>query len=471
MTQKPTGGRFAHMLGLKALIIIVLAALLLIPLYMVRDVIFERSLRSKEVAREIAGKWADSQVVQGPFLVIPGERINPASETGELQYRQTVLLPEAFAAETDVVTEIRSRGIFDAVVYTTTVKLTGDFAAAALANAGFEADGWRMRLDQAVLALGISDLRGLQGDLAALWDTERLTAEAGLPGAARLPRSGIHWPITASSILQGGGGRFEIFFTLRGSSRLSLVPVGKSSLIDMNGDWQSPSFNGRTLPVEREVTEAGFSARWDVFHLSRPLPQSWVTDVGPGDHLAEDGWDSLAVGTSFLQPVDFYLLSERSTKYGLLVVALLFLTYFLFEVLAGATLHPLQYLMVGAALVLFFLSLVAFAEVIGFAAAYAVSGGLVVAMVSLYTGAILRRRWAWLLCVVITGLYAMIYLILNLEEVALLAGALMLFAALGLTMFATRKVDWFNARKAEAPHGPDVPPTRGESPMTEAAPL
>jgi inner membrane protein len=317
--------------------------------------------------------------------------------------------------------------------------------------------------------LGISDLRGLQGDLAALWNTERLTAEAGLPGAARLPRSGIHWPITASSILQGDGSRFEISFKLRGSSRLSVVPVGKSSLIDMKGDWQSPSFNGRTLPAEREVTEAGFSARWDVFHLSRPLPQRWVTDIGAEDHLAEDGWDSLAVGTSFLQPVDFYLLSERSTKYGLLVVALLFLTYFLFEVLAGATLHPLQYLMVGAALVLFFLSLVAFAEVIGFAAAYAVSGGLVVAMISLYTGAILKRRWAWLLCVVVTGLYAIIYLILILEEVALLAGALVLFAALGLTMFATRNVDWFNTRKAEAPRGPDVPPTRGESSITEAA--
>lgn len=469
MTQKLAGGRFGHMMGLKALVIIVLAALLLIPLYMVRGVIFERSLRSEDVAREIAGKWADNQVVQGPFLVIPGERVDPASEKGEMQYRKTVLLPDAFSAQTEVMTETRSRGIFETVVYTTAVRLSGDFTAAALDRAGFEDDGWHMRLDQAVLALGISDLRGLQGNLAAQWGIQPLTAESGMPNAARLPSSGIHWPTAADSIREEGAASFEMTFTLRGSQRLAIVPVGKSSLIDMNGNWQSPSFDGRTLPAEREVTEAGFSAHWDIFHLSRPLPQSWVSGGRSTDRLTDDHWDSLTVGASFLQPVDFYLLSERSTKYGLLVVALLFLTYFLFEVLAGVTLHPLQYLMVGASLVLFFLSLVAFAEVVGFAAAYALSGTLVVAMVSLYTGAILRhRRWAWLLCFVITTLYALIYLILNLEEAALLAGTLVLFAALGLTMFVTRKVDWFNARSAAAPSGPDSPSARDVSPAGEA---
>lgn len=451
MTQKPAGGRFGHMLGLKALVIIVLGALLLIPLYMVRDVIFERSFRSQQVAREIAGKWADSQTVQGPFLVIPAERVDPASEKGELQYRKTVLLPDAFSAQADVKTEIRSRGIFDAVVYTTAVRLGGSFTAETLDRGGFENDGWRMRLDQAVLALGISDLRGLQGDLAAQWGAAPVAAEAGVPGAAGLPDSGIHWPVAAGGIRQDGAVQFDMAFTLRGSSRLAVVPVGKMSLVDMKGDWPSPSFDGRTLPVEREVTEAGFSARWDVFHLSRPLPQSWISGAGFGSRHVESDWDALAVAAAFLQPVNFYLLSERSTKYGLLVVALLFLTFFLFEVLAGAMLHPLQYLMVGAALVLFFLSLVALAEVLGFAAAYALSGAMVVAMISLYTGAILkRRRWAWLLCLLITALYATIYLILNLEEAALLAGTLVLFAALGLTMFVTRKVDWFNARRAQA---------------------
>jgi len=459
MSQKPASGRFSHMLGLKALVIVVLAALLLIPLSMVRDVIFERSLRSRQVESEIADKWAGSQAVQGPFLIIPGERINPASEKGELQYRKTVLLPEAFAAQAEVTAEVRSRGIFDAIVYTTAVRLNGSFTAEMLERAGFEADGWRMRLDQAVLALGINDLRGLQGDLAAKWENDSIAAEAGMPGTVGLPLSGIHWPVVAGGIRENGTARFDVTFTLRGSSRLALVPVGKSSVIEMKGNWHAPSFDGRALPVDRLVDEAGFSARWDIFHLSRPLPQSWV--AGPGvreSHLAEERWDDLTVGASFLQPVDFYRLSERSTKYGLLVVALLFLAYFLFEVLSGVALHPLQYLMVGAALVLFFLSLVAFSEVLGFAAAYALSGLLVVAMIGLYTGAILkRRRWASLLGVMVTVLYSLIYLILNLEEAALLAGTLVLFAALGLTMFVTRRVDWFNARRTETLPGAGAP--------------
>ena len=218
------------------------------------------------------------------------------------------------------------------------------------------------------------------------------------------------------------------------------------------------------------MRDDGFSARWDIFHLSRPLPQSWTSDISPRESVAESDWYNLAIGASFLQPVDFYLLSERSVKYGLLIVSLLFLAFFLFEVLASIALHPLQYLMVGAALVLFFLSLVALAEIVGFAAAYAVSSILVIAMVGFYAAAILRRRlWAALLCVMIAGLYALIYLILNLEEAALLAGTLVLFAALGLTMFVTRKVDWFNARKAATPPESNAPPAADGLPSGEVA--
>lgn len=470
MSQVSTGGRFRNSLGLKAFVIVVLALLLLIPLYMVRGVIFERSVRSQQVAHEIAGKWAESQTVQGPFLVIPAERINPASEKGEMEYRKAVLLPDAFSAHSEVTAEIRSRGIFDAVVYTSRIRLNGDFTGAAMARAGFEKDGWRLRPDEAVLAMGISDLRGVQGDLAAGWDGAPLEAQAGMPNGARLPRSGIQWPVPLLRLQEGDSKPFEIAFTLRGSSRLSLLPVGTQSRLAMLGNWPAPSFDGRALPLERELRDDGFSARWDIFHLSRPLPQSWTSDIGPRESITESDWYDLAVGTSFMQPVDFYLLSERSVKYGLLIVSLLFLAFFLFEVLSNIALHPLQYLMVGAALVLFFLSLVALAEVVGFAIAYAGSSMLVIAMVGSYATAILRRRlWAGLLCMMIAGLYTLIYLILNLEEAALLAGTLVLFAALGLTMFVTRKVDWFNARKAATPPESDVPPATGGPPSGEAA--
>jgi len=440
---RPTAGRFGQMFGLKAFLTIILVLLFFIPLQMVSSVISERSFRAKEVAREIAGKWAQAQLVQGPFLVIPGERVNPTSDKGEMQYRKVVLLPDAFIADARIVAEERSRGIFDTVVYTTEVTLEGDFTAETFARAGFEAEGWRLRLDQAALALGISDLRGLQGDLSAAWAGDSLNTEPGLPSGALLPRSGIHWPLAGAVRPQEGGTGFAITFTLRGSARLAFLPSGKRSQVTMRGNWPSPSFDGHSLPVAHEVRADGFSARWDVFHLSRPLPQSWSSDDVKGVDLR-----NLTLGASFLQTVDFYLLSQRSVKYGLLVVALLFLTFFLFEALAGVALHPLQYLMVGAALVLFFLSLVALAEVVGFAAAYALSAGLVAGMVAFYAAAVLKRRlWGGLLCVMVAALYALIYLILNLEEAALLAGTLLLFAALGLTMYATRNIDWYNVGK------------------------
>mgnify|MGYP002277533491 CR=1 FL=1 len=443
MQAKFTGSRFAQMFGLKAFVTIVLVLLFFIPLQMISSTISERSFRAKEVAREIAGKWAQAQAVQGPFLVIPGERVNPASDSGEMQYRKVVLLPDQLTADARVNTEERSRGIFDTVVYTTEVKLSGDFTAEAFAKAGFEAEGWRLRLDQAVLALGIDDLRGIQGDLTARWGGAALATEPGMPAGALLPKSGIHWPLAGQVRLQDEGTAFEVAFTLRGSSRLAFLPVGKRSVITLQGNWPSPSFNGHGLPVSHDVREDGFSARWDIFHLSRPLPQSWTSDARQIVDLKP-----FTVGAAFLQPVNFYLLSQRSVKYGLLIVALLFLTFFLFEVLAGIALHPLQYLMVGGGLVLFFLSLVSFAEVIGFAAAYGLSAALVAAMVSLYAAAILKRRlWAALLFAMIAGLYGLLYLILNLEEAALLAGTLLLFAALGLTMYVTRHVDWFNVGK------------------------
>jgi len=444
---KAVAARLGQMLGLKAFVIVVLCLLFLVPLEMVRGVIVERNDRSQEVAREIADKWADQQQVQGPFLVIPAERVNPHSAAGEMQYRQTVLLPDAFAAQAAVAAETRSRGIFDTVVYTTVVTLDGGFTAAGLQKAAFETDGWLLRPDQAVLALGVSDLRGIQGDLVASWNGKDLEAASGMPSGARLPATGIQWPVNLSGDGSAAGGtlsegRFEARFTLRGSGRLAFLPVGKSSSLEMRGDWPAPSFDGRALPAQRDLRDDGFSASWSISHLSRPFPQSWTA----ADWQGTD-WNTLAVGASFVQPVDFYLLSERSVKYGLLIVALLFLIYFLFEVLAGIVLHPLQYLMIGAALVLFFLSLVSFAEVVGFAAAYALSGAMVVALVSLYTAAILRRwLWAVLLAAAVSALYGLLYVILNQEEAALLSGTLVLFAALAATMYATRRVDWFKFR-------------------------
>jgi inner membrane protein len=354
------------------------------------------------------------------------------------------LLPEQLDIKAEVVTETRSRGIFDAETYTAKLRFSGRFDEASLDKALLE-DGWQLRPDQAMVALGMSDPVGLQDDVSFAWDGKAAAAESGVP-ASFLSLDGVHWPVP----IFGGenSNAFEIEIALRGSAALSLLPAGRTSSLQVAGNWPSPSFDGASLPQTQEVGDDGFSAEWRISHLSRVLPQSWGSFQSP-----QIDWRESTVGVKFLDPVDFYRLSERSVKYGALFIALSFLVLLLFEVLLGLAIHPIQYLLVGGALVQFFLSLVAFAEIIGFAPAYAVSALIVAGMISLYAAAVLRRYlWGGVLFATAAALYGLLFVVLRLEEAALLSGTLVLLTALGLTMYVTRRIDWY------APGAPPLPP-------------
>ncbi len=441
---KPTPPTLGQKLGQKVVIVVGVGLVLMIPLYLVLDVIQERAERARQVTYEIAGKWAEAQTLRGPFLLLPAERPNPTNLSAPPTRRLIVLLPDDFSAAAETTTETRSRGIFDAEIFTAKLRLTGRFNKQSMDGALLDGD-WRLRPDLAVLALGVGDPRGLQEDISLSWDGKEIAAEPGVPDDF-MKLEGVHWPLQAF----GGGEEdsFDISMTLRGSAALSVLPVGRQSRVAIAGNWPSPSFGGGALPRSQQVSDSGFAAEWRISHLSRKLPKSWDAAQTP----ALD-WQA-AVGLRFIDPVDFYRLSERSVKYGALFIALTFLVLFLFEVLLRRAVHPLQYLLVGAALVLFFLNLVAFAEVIGFAAAYAVSAFIVAAMISLYAAAVLRRRlWGSLLFATTAALYALLFVILRMEEAALLSGSLMLLAALALTMFLTRRIDWQSPAKPASPPG------------------
>ena len=443
---KPAPRTLGQKLGQKVAIIVAAGLALMVALILVRGVIQERAERAQEVTAEIAGKWAQAQTLRGPFLLLPAERANPNLPDSPPTRRLHVLLPDDFDAQVETTTQTRSRGIFDAEIYTARVRLSGSFEKALLDRSVLDGD-WHLRPDLATLVLGVSDARGLQEDLVLTWDGKQVEAAPGVPHAF-LNLDGLHWPLQAFSGDDSDG--FEIVMTLRGSADFSVLPVGRSSSLRVAGNWPSPSFDGIALPQTQEVSETGFAAEWRISHLSRALPQTW-SSAGPP--LPE--WQAAVIGVKFLDPVDFYRLSERSVKYGALFIALTFLVLFLFEVLLGLAVHPIQYLMVGVALVLFFLNLVAFAEVIGFAAAYAVSAFIVAAMISLYAAAVLRRRlWGSLLFATTAALYALLFVILRMEEAALLSGSLMLLAALALTMFLTRRIDWQSPAKPASPGTP-----------------
>lgn len=261
----------------------------------------------------------------------------------------------------------------------------------------------------------------------------------------------------------GAGDGIEVEFTCEGLQSLTFVPTSTLTEVRLKSDWNDPGFFGDYLPTEYEINKSGFNASWKI-HMPRHklpeartfhLPSSQVVDEETSDSGASRlAASSVAVagpspsvgtyGVNFYQPVNLYLATERSVKYAILFIALTFLTLVLFETISSAEIHPMQYLMAGSALVIFYLLLLALAEYTGFTIAYIAAAGANVLLLAKYSGSfLLSRRHTIAFASVLTLLYSLLYVILQLEEFALIAGASTLFLALAATMYLTRKLDWY----------------------------
>jgi inner membrane protein len=332
---------------------------------------------------------------------------------------------------------VRHRGIYDAVVYSTRLRLTGcfqpDFAAA-----GIEAE--RVDWGKARMLLGVSDLRGVRS-IAPLQTAGGRTAPfEPADGAA-----GEFLPLAARCEGAAAGMKLEYACeaTLQGSERLEIAPAGKVTTVALDSVWPDPSFGGAFLPAKRSVTPAGFHAEWEIAHFSRGFPQSWNTRVAkPGELLPRIS--AAAFGVTFTRPVDGYRLVERAEKYGLLFFVLVFAVFFLFEVTGGLRIHPLQYGLVGAALCLFFLGFLALSEFMASGAAYGAAAAACTTLVAGYAWSFLRTgRRTLVLGGGLAATYGYLYFVLESQDYALLAGTAALFAVLALVMFGTRRLDWY----------------------------
>lgn len=447
--------------GLRLLVLSFLALLLLIPIGMVRDVIAERTARRDVALREIAQSWGGAQRLAGPRLVVPFlVRWQETLEDGkkiERERRDTaVFLPETLDLTGALETKILERGIFEVPVYHAKLALSGSFAAPDFAPLGVTPS--EVLWDRAELVIDFSEVRAI--DEAALrWGEEKLAFEPG--GGRSMPNSAaIHVPLGARA---NASAKFAVALTARGSESLAIVPLGERTTARLESSWPSPSFSGAWLPADRSVSAKGFRASWKVASLGRGFPQSWLaadepvryaaravqrTDTDDYAEPAANGElvrpsDPTAFGVRLLTPVDTYRMAERSAKYAVLFIALTFATLWLFEVLTSAPLHSVQYLLVGAALCLFFLLELSLAEHLGFGLAYALASGGIVGLVGGYAWAVLRKAGrAGVVAGIVTTLYAYLFVLLTNEDYALLAGALGLFAALAAVMWLTRSVDW-----------------------------
>jgi inner membrane protein len=415
----------------------VLALLMTIPLMQVRGLVGERQQLRTDAISQIAQGWGGKQVLGGPVLVVPTLRQVAAEgqATPRWQAGSESMLADALKLDVAMAVTTRSYGIYTAPVFVATVKLGAQFRAQDIAQYRHASDApWQG--GKAELRLPIGDLRGLQeiSDLRVNGQPARFESSADRLGG---------WPNVVVPIdLDVLGDQpidVQISLKLAGTEALQMLPLARSTDVTMRAPWSDPSFIGAALPLEHAIDASGFSAHWHLLDLNRSYGQHW-TD---GDAM-KAALQASTFGVQLYQPVDVYQRNVRAGKYGLLFIAMTFVAFFLFEVLKRLRVHPVQYLLVGAALATFYVVLLALSEQIGFGPAYALAAAAVVVLVGGYAMAVLHARRAGLLLGGVLGLiYAMLYGLIAAEQYALLIGALVLLAMVSLMMYLTRRIDWY----------------------------
>jgi inner membrane protein len=453
--------------GFKLFLAIVIGLVLTIPLFSVYLLNYDRQSQQEEASASITAGWGGPQAMAGPVLVIPyratatetvvrnGQSVTRSNEV----MRELTLAPEAVELSTTIAPEVRKRSIYEAVVYA--AKATGKARFAFppdLPRTGV--DPAKMDLSRAELRFSLSDPRGLGSNPRVSADGRPLRLQPG--GGSGGGRGFFAWIDAAG--LQTAPIAVGFDYEFRGNSSVTLAPNAGETRWRVRSSWPNPSFGGDFLPSERRVGEKGFEASYSIGNLAlgRSLVStgdagaaSAVDDIAPPARarasstidVTEPVGSVQSAAISLIQPVDLFSQVNRATKYGFLFIGFTFLALLMFDVLGGVRVSSVEYLLMGAALILFFVLLLAFAEVIGFTAAYVLASAAIAGLNTAYSAAVLASwRRAGFIGGLLVGLYAVLYILLSLEAFSLLIGSLLLFAALAGVMYATRRIDWSAAR-------------------------
>ena len=448
--------------GWKLFLAGIIGLALVIPLMMVYALVWDRQEQSNVAQNSIAAGWGGPQVVVGPVLVIPYTA--NSVETVDVNGRQTTrtvlvkkelfLSPEINALTTNLKPDRKRKSIYESVLFVAENTGTARFALPAdFARYGIARD--TLNLAGAELRFGISDARGLQADSKVVVNGTALELQPG-KGLAASGGSGfftfIDWDATTPLDVTYN-------YAIRGNKTLTMVPRAGETKWDVKSSWPSPSFAGDFLPTKRDVKSSGFTSSHAVTNLALGQALVLTEDLAPptpANLTKYDGMESVSMSApsagggqsqaatiGLIEPVDLYSQVDRSVKYGFLFIGFTFLAFLMFDVIAGAKVAAAEYLLTGAGLVLFFVLLLAFAEVVGFMWAYLIAGGAITGLLTAYSAAVLKS-WmrARFIGGLLVGLYATLYVLLNLEAYSLIIGSLLLFVALAVVMWATRAIDW-----------------------------
>jgi inner membrane protein len=408
-------------LGLKLLIIIGISVLLLIPQFLIMNLVTERQSTRNDAKRELAKSWGMDQHIEGLAVVIPGKEKN------------LYLFPESLDVTGDIQSQTLKRGIFEFSVYNAPIKLSGTFKCPKeLYKRGLSDNS----CEKSFLFIGLGDLRGLSENVTIKLNGVPCQVEPASSFAESPSNSGLVCSFDLSALLNGDTILFEITLPIKGIDGLYFAPVGNSTSVSLTSDWGDPSFQGNFLPTQREVNDNGFKAVWKVMALNRDYGQ-----IATNSYSWESMMNGSELGVNLCIPVDQYQQTTRTVKYAILIIILTFAVVFFVEVRRKTNVHIVQYILIGIALLLFYTLLLSFSEHLLFAISYAIAALMTIGLITVFMAAILKdKKTALVVGGLLTFLYIFIFVLLQLESYALLAGSLGLFVILAATMYATVKI-------------------------------
>ncbi|WP_421192455.1 cell envelope integrity protein CreD [Aeromonas jandaei] len=422
----------------KIFLLLLLSLLLMVPVQSIMELNRERQIYRNQAIQSIMASSSGPQRLMGPVIVQPYTRSVTVEQDGKRFVRQEqtyrYLLPEQLDVQATMEVTPRKLGIYQAQVYQTRLSLSGRLPTAAqLQESAPLAGDDELVAGKPYLSLVLSDARGINSVPELQLGKQRTPFAPGARLGSTL--AGIHAPLDS---LPQQDGTFHLELNLQGMNELEVVPLGRESKLQLAGNWPHPNFIGDFLPANRSLNQEGFSASWQT---------SWfATDMESRFNRAMNGGEDVlpTFSVSLVQPVDHYQLNERAAKYALLFIGLTFISFFMFELLKGLRVHPIQYALVGMGLAIFYLVLLALTEHLGFGWAYLVAALASVLLNGFYLSHVLGGPKQGIGFAALLGLvYAILYSLLQAEEIALLLGALLLFATLALIMLLTRKLDWY----------------------------
>lgn len=426
------GNNKNNALTIKIILIALLIIVLIIPITMVQNMIMERNKTANDASAEVQQKWSKPQNITGPILVIPyKEYIEQENKMRQTDIRYLYILPEKLQISGNIETENLKRGLYDIVVYRSSIKLSGSFDFTDLQQKNIT--GQQLLLNEAKLTIGISDLHGITEQVEGKWKDEILSFNPGVNNPLIL--SGVSCPISLSYMEEEIP--FGINLRIKGSESAMFTPLGKTTLVSLKSNCSTPSFTGAFLPENREVAENGFSATWKILNLNRNYPQ-----VFTGENWSIDLNDS-TFGVNLLLPVDQYQKSIRSIKYAFLIIILTFVICFFVEVLQKKNINPFQYLLIGLALCLFYTLLVSISEHLNFTLSYVIATTMTIGLLTFYLSGILKiKKTAITIGGMLLLLYTYIFILIQMEIYALLVGSIGLFIILAIIMYCSLKINW-----------------------------